>query len=95
MRLNFASADRCLLLFVHYTRLFTFHSFSTRSFEGEFETLAHKYFVFRDIRRDLINPPHFKSTLATMSDFNYGGTDEESAEIKKLNAEVVSILKAS
>jgi hypothetical protein len=25
----------------------------------------------------------------TMSDFNYGGTDEESAEIKKLNAEVV------
>jgi hypothetical protein len=25
-----------------------------------------------------------------MSDFNYGGTDEESAEIKKLNAEVVS-----
>lgn len=24
-----------------------------------------------------------------MSDFNYGGTDEESAEIKKLNAEVV------
>lgn len=26
----------------------------------------------------------------TMSDFNYGGTDEESAEIKKLNAEVVS-----
>ena len=30
-----------------------------------------------------------------MSDFNYGGTDEESAEIKKLNAEVVSILKAS
>jgi hypothetical protein len=26
-----------------------------------------------------------------MSDFNYGGTDEESAEIKKLNAEVVSI----
>lgn len=29
-----------------------------------------------------------------MSDFNYGGTDEESAEIKKLNAEVVSNLKA-
>jgi hypothetical protein len=26
----------------------------------------------------------------TMSDFNYGGTDEESAEIKKLNTEVVS-----
>jgi hypothetical protein len=25
-----------------------------------------------------------------MSDFNFGGTDEESAEIKKLNAEVVS-----
>jgi pre-mRNA-processing factor 39 len=25
-----------------------------------------------------------------MSDFNYGGTDEESAEIKKLKAEVVS-----
>lgn len=25
-----------------------------------------------------------------MGDFNYGGTDEESAEIKKLNAEVVS-----
>jgi len=25
-----------------------------------------------------------------MSDINYGGTDEESAEIKKLNAEVVS-----
>lgn len=25
-----------------------------------------------------------------MSDFNYGGSDEESAEIKKLNAEVVS-----
>ena len=24
-----------------------------------------------------------------MSDFNYGGTDEESAEIKKLDAEVV------
>jgi hypothetical protein len=24
-----------------------------------------------------------------MSDFHYGGTDEESAEIKKLNAEVV------
>jgi hypothetical protein len=24
-----------------------------------------------------------------MSDFNFGGTDEESAEIKKLNAEVV------
>jgi len=27
-----------------------------------------------------------------MSDFNYGGTEEESAEIKKLNAEVVSFL---
>jgi hypothetical protein len=27
--------------------------------------------------------------LATMSDFNYGGTEEESAEIKKLNADVV------
>ena len=26
-----------------------------------------------------------------MSEFNYGGTDEESAEIKKLNVEVVSI----
>lgn len=25
-----------------------------------------------------------------MGDFNYGGTDEESAEIKKLNADVVS-----
>jgi hypothetical protein len=25
-----------------------------------------------------------------MADFHYGGTDEESAEIKKLNAEVVS-----
>jgi hypothetical protein len=25
-----------------------------------------------------------------MSDFNYGGTDEESAEIKKLNDAVVS-----
>lgn len=30
-----------------------------------------------------------------MSDFNYGGTDEESAEIKKLNAEVVSILRSA
>jgi hypothetical protein len=30
-----------------------------------------------------------------MSDFNYGGTDEESAEIKKLNAEVVSLSSAS
>jgi 2-methylisocitrate lyase-like PEP mutase family enzyme len=29
---------------------------------------------------------------ATMSDFNFGGTDEESAEIKKLNAEVVRYL---
>lgn len=27
-----------------------------------------------------------------MSDFNYGGTDEESAEIKKLNAEVVRLV---
>jgi hypothetical protein len=27
-----------------------------------------------------------------MSDFNFGGTDDESAEIKKLNAEVVSQL---
>jgi hypothetical protein len=27
-----------------------------------------------------------------MSDFNFGGTDEESAEIKKLNVEVVSQL---
>lgn len=26
-----------------------------------------------------------------MGDFHYGGTDEESAEIKKLNAEVVSL----
>jgi hypothetical protein len=25
-----------------------------------------------------------------MADFHYGGTDEESAEIKKLNAEIVS-----
>ena len=30
-----------------------------------------------------------KTAIATMSDFNYGGTDEESAEIKKLNAEVL------
>lgn len=30
-----------------------------------------------------------------MSDFNYGGTDEESAEIKKLNAEVVSTCASS
>lgn len=29
-----------------------------------------------------------------MSDFNFGGTDEESAEIKKLNAEVVSTRSA-
>jgi pre-mRNA-processing factor 39 len=29
-----------------------------------------------------------------MADFNYGGTDEESAEIKKLNAEVVSRISA-
>jgi hypothetical protein len=27
-----------------------------------------------------------------MADFHYGGTDEESAEIKKLNAEIVSHL---
>lgn len=27
-----------------------------------------------------------------MADYNYGGTDEESAEIKKLNNEVVSRL---
>ncbi len=26
-----------------------------------------------------------------MSDFNFGGTDEESAEIKSLNAEVVRL----
>jgi hypothetical protein len=32
---------------------------------------------------------------ATMSDFNYGGTDEESAEIKKLNSEVVSFPSSS
>ena len=25
-----------------------------------------------------------------MADFNFGGTDEENAELKKLNAEVVS-----
>lgn len=29
------------------------------------------------------------STSANMSDFNFGGTEEESAEIKKLNADVV------
>jgi hypothetical protein len=28
-----------------------------------------------------------------MADFHYGGTDEESAEIKKLNAEIVSYLR--
>jgi hypothetical protein len=27
-----------------------------------------------------------------MGDFHFGGTDEESAEIKKLNAEVVSYI---
>jgi hypothetical protein len=27
-----------------------------------------------------------------MADFHYGGTDEESAEIKKLNAEIVSYI---
>lgn len=38
----------------------------------------------------LSDPPVIVPTLATMSDFNYGGTEEESAEIKKLDAEVVS-----
>jgi hypothetical protein len=28
-----------------------------------------------------------------MGDFNYGGTDEESAEIKKLNTEIVSSIR--
>jgi hypothetical protein len=27
-----------------------------------------------------------------MADFHYGGTDEESAEIKKLNAEIVCFI---
>jgi len=30
-----------------------------------------------------------------MSDFNFGGTDEESAEIKKINAEVVRLFTPS
>ena len=34
-------------------------------------------------------------SLSTMGDFNFGGTDEESAEIKKLNNEVVSRLFSS
>lgn len=40
----------------------------------------------------LSDPLVIVPTFATMSDFNYGGTDEESAEIKKLDAEVVSSL---
>jgi hypothetical protein len=35
-----------------------------------------------------ISPEH----PVIMADFHYGGTDEESAEIKKLNAEIVSYL---
>jgi len=38
------------------------------------------------------NQPFYNRSYDKMSDFNYGGTEEESAEIKKLNAEVVSPL---
>lgn len=30
-----------------------------------------------------------------MADYTFGGTDEENAELKKLNAEVVSLRRAS
>ena len=78
----------------HHPRLLAFKLTKKRIVYDDLEDEFHLSSCQVDLRKQ---SAHIQSNvtstpvIATMSDFNYGGTDEESAEIKKLNAEVVSI----
>lgn len=83
-----------LFLFTTSSRTFCFHSLPRLTVYGylgfyQFFFLLTNLTVFRSRRRLFRKRCLYSAVLKNMADYNFGGSEEENAEIKKLEAELV------